>query len=217
MFIKTDLINLTCLPQARKRIEAVQQRGKIKNNSKGFTQLMENITNTSLKDNCALKLEHASNWKNNSHARILSILMLANHAYDHMAHSNQQEAHIFIEQFMDKIMAASVYNALKQKFAYPELLYNFISLIDKIDFSKNYPTQAREIQNLKKMYNTQIQNEVKQSVETFKMYYQSHMDFIEFNRVTIPYADDAFGISKMGCSARQSLIFKIMKKSRQQK
>ena len=143
IFYKTDLINLTSLPQARKRIELIQQKINLKNNNKSFHIFMENLMSSTLKDNFTLKLQHASNWKNNSHARILSILMLANHNYDYVASNSQQEANIFLQQFLSKLLVTPIYNALKQKFAYPELLYNFVSLIDKMDFSKNYPTQAR--------------------------------------------------------------------------
>lgn len=167
MFYKTDIINLTSQHNARKRIENTQNKLGIKNNHKHYQHIVENVVNN-IRDSFTAKIDHASNWKNNSHSRILSVLMLANHTYDTLVYKNQQEANAFLEKFMNKILALHViYTALKNKIAYPELLYNFVVLFEKMDFSKTYPMQAREVQNLKKMYVIQIQNELKASKPSF--------------------------------------------------
>jgi hypothetical protein len=74
-----------------------------------------------------------------------TLLELANHNYEYLKRSNPQEANNFIQQFISKTLGATIfYNTLKQRFAYPDVLENFIELMEKA-IPKSLPIQSRDL------------------------------------------------------------------------
>jgi hypothetical protein len=59
-------------------------------------------------------------------------------------HSPQDAAN-FIQQFLSKTLGSTLfYNTLKQRFAFPGVLQNFIDLMEKANL-KSFPIQSRDL------------------------------------------------------------------------
>jgi hypothetical protein len=90
----------------------------LKNLNRQHANLLEEMRNQNNKFN--LKLDHLSYWRQNPHARMKTILELANFNFLYLQKTNLQESNNFIQQFLSKSLGVTFfYNALKQRFAYP--------------------------------------------------------------------------------------------------
>lgn len=81
-----------------------------------------------------LRLTHNSSWRQNHHARLLSILRLSVHHYDYLFSKDPEEANAFLTQLLAKIVNnSSFYNILKQNLTYPQVINSLIKLQSRLE------------------------------------------------------------------------------------
>lgn len=156
-FIRSGILNITAGNYERRKIEKACLHANIRNNNRLYHQLIDDIRNISVHRN-SLTLYHSSNWRQNAHARLLSLLELANYHHANLKRRAPQEASNFIQQFLAKTLGSSLfYNTLKQQLAYPGLLQSFMELMEEASL-KNYPIQSRDLEAAKQLYRAQLTN-----------------------------------------------------------
>jgi hypothetical protein len=177
---------------------------------------MEELRNSNNRFN--LRLDHLSNWRHNPHARMCSLLELANSHHEHLKRLAPQEAANFIQQFLSKSLGSTLfYNTLKQRFAFPGVLQNFIELMEKAS-PKAFPIQSRDLEAIKKLYHAQLTKISRESEKPlFSHYYQEHIDLIELNRVVVPFNQEVYGLPSIANCAARSLLYQAMRRFEKQK
>lgn len=103
-----------------------------------------------------LKYDNYSQWRNNQHARLATIFRLAINYYDQTSKKKSQEAYLFMNDFMTKIVGnSSIYAVIRQNFAYPQILELLTELQKRYQENK-YPIFTRDLEAVKKFYSQQL-------------------------------------------------------------
>nr|BAJ98006.1 predicted protein [Hordeum vulgare subsp. vulgare] len=135
---------------------------------------MEDLRNSNVQSN-SLTLDHASHWRHNPHARLLSLIELANFHHSNLKRKAPQEAINFIEQFLAKTLGSGLfYNVVRQRYAYPGLFESFLELMQEASI-KNFPVQHRDLEAVKQLYHSQLTRLIKEAPPTFCHYYQERL------------------------------------------
>ena len=116
----------------------------IRSINKYQSDLLKELTYGSNRFN--LRSDHHSSWRNNQHARLVSILRLANHHFNHVKkNKSSKEAYAFIDQFLKRILGShQIYAIIKNNFNYSEVLAQLFQLFAKTN-KNNFPVVERDI------------------------------------------------------------------------
>lgn len=88
-FHKAGLVNISLKSSQRKKIQSLHHQMGLKNINKQYGQVLEEMR-TSNKSSVNIRLNHLSNWQHNPHARMRTLLELANHSIQYLKRKNYQ-------------------------------------------------------------------------------------------------------------------------------
>lgn len=174
-FFRSSILNLTSVLDERKKIEGIMNRLQIKSVNKFQSLLTREIVVGFNKFN--LKSDHHFNWRHNPHARLASILKLAIHHYDFTKKRNEQEANLFLNNFLTKTVGTpKIYAIIKKNFAYPGVLDYLLEIMKRCEPGQ-FPILQRDLEAVKRLYTQYIAKSSKVPSQ-YNLYYQENLQDI---------------------------------------